>query len=272
MSGGILRYPGGKTRAVKLLLSLIPDPEEPKIVSPFFGGGSVEIALANRGSEVIGYDVFKPLTDFWSVLLSDRKDFMIDYIYNIIGSEFTKKKFNKSRQFIKESFDGDAEPEEIGAHYYCLNRSSFSGTTMSGGYSAAAASGRLNENAILRLKNFKVEGLTVLNESFEQSIPRHHDAFLFLDPPYYSAKKLYGISGELQTIDHFLLFKMLRKRDRWILCYDNCPEIRKMYKNYYIYDVNWAYGMNKTKKSKEIIISPIKLKIKSIKGSEYRRP
>ena len=43
-----LRYPGGKARAVEQILRVIPDTET-TLVSPFFGGGSIEIAAADIG-------------------------------------------------------------------------------------------------------------------------------------------------------------------------------------------------------------------------------
>mgnify|MGYP001596347536 CR=1 FL=1 len=65
-----LRYPGGKTRAIKELIQYFP-PGLDRIASPFIGGGSLEIELAYRGSKVFGYDIFKPLTAFWKILLKD---------------------------------------------------------------------------------------------------------------------------------------------------------------------------------------------------------
>jgi len=52
-----LRYAGGKSKAVGIILENLPDLKEKKIVSPFFGGGSVEMVLSlHLGFEVIGYD------------------------------------------------------------------------------------------------------------------------------------------------------------------------------------------------------------------------
>ncbi len=65
-----LRYPGGKSRAVKHILPLIPEDCE-ELCSPFLGGGSVELAVAARGTPVHAYDVFEPLVWFWNALLSD---------------------------------------------------------------------------------------------------------------------------------------------------------------------------------------------------------
>jgi DNA adenine methylase len=65
-----LRYPGGKSRAVKIISKLIPN-DVKCICSPFFGGGSLEIHCAQNGIRVYGYDTFGPLVDFWQVLLKN---------------------------------------------------------------------------------------------------------------------------------------------------------------------------------------------------------
>src|SRR3990167_3227313 len=67
-----LRYPGGKTRGVKEIIKYFP-PDLERVCSPFLGGGSIEIELANKGVEVFGYDIFEPVTDFWQILLKDPK-------------------------------------------------------------------------------------------------------------------------------------------------------------------------------------------------------
>ena len=68
-----LRYPGGKSRAVKTIWKYIEPLEPKKLCSPFFGGGSLEIFCAQKGIKVHGYDNFQPLVDFWRWLLKDPK-------------------------------------------------------------------------------------------------------------------------------------------------------------------------------------------------------
>ena len=71
-----LRYPGGKSKAVGLILENIPLLKEKKIVSPFFGGGSVELVLTQKlGFNVIGYDIFEILVNFWNQLIKNPKEF-----------------------------------------------------------------------------------------------------------------------------------------------------------------------------------------------------
>ena len=66
---------------------------------------------------------------------------------------------------------------------------------------------------------------------------------------------LYGKNGDTHSgFDHEGLFNLLNKRKGWLLSYNNTPEIREMYKDYKIIEAEWAYGMNKSKESSEILI------------------
>ena len=65
-----LRYPGGQTLAIPDLLLLFLAGVD-VLVSPFFGGGSLELELLTQGlvGRVIAYDAFYPLVTFWNMLL-----------------------------------------------------------------------------------------------------------------------------------------------------------------------------------------------------------
>jgi DNA adenine methylase len=143
------------------------------------------------------------------------------------------------------------------AAYFAVNRSSFSGATLSGGFSQQAADGRFNENSIKRLENFEAPNLKVGFMSFEQSIALHEKEFLYLDPPYFleEKSKLYGKNGDMhEGFDHKLLHSLLTNRQNWLLCYNDCEFIREHYSDYEILPAAWAYGMNKSKESNEVFI------------------
>ena len=60
-----IRYPGGKSLAVGYVVELFPESVS-RVISPFFGGGSVEIALSKYFNvEVVGYDIFDILVNYW---------------------------------------------------------------------------------------------------------------------------------------------------------------------------------------------------------------
>ena len=42
------------------------------------------------------------------------------------------------------------------------------------------------------------------------------------------------------------------------MTYNNCEFIRNLYKDFIIIDTQWSYGMNKSKKSSEIVIVSLK--------------
>jgi len=243
-----LRYPGGKTRAVKILLDYIPPPEvAPTICSPFFGGGSLELALAKQGRKVHGYDSYKPLVNFWQHALKNAPA-LADYVRD----KYWRLKKDRFYALQKEV---PSMPNNIerAAAYFALNRSSFSGCTLSGGMSPGHP--RFTESAIDRLANFRVRGLSVKMGDFTRSIPRHEDAFLYLDPPYYLPQRLYGEGDDHIGFDHEGLAELLRKRERWILSYNDCKHIRALYKEYRIIEPKWIYGMcNGDKRSREILV------------------
>ena len=72
--GSPLRYAGGKSLAVGMVLELLPDRLD-RLVSPFMGGGSVEIAVANElDVEVLAYDIFDVLCSYWQVQIGDPQE------------------------------------------------------------------------------------------------------------------------------------------------------------------------------------------------------
>lgn len=150
-----LRYPGGKTRAVKTLVNYIPE-DCKKLCSPFLGGGSFELALAEKGIKVYAYDAFYPLYNFWNHLLTN-KDELVGCVRDV--HPLTKERFKEFRKELKDYESGS--DVKMAAAYFAINRSSFSGATLSGGFSQQAADGRFNENSIKRLENFIEPNLNV---------------------------------------------------------------------------------------------------------------
>ena len=56
------------------------------------------------------------------------------------------------------------------------------------------------------------------------------------------------------TFDHNKLYKCLSTKQNWFMTYNNCEYIKKLYKDFKIIETSWSYGMNKSKKSSEIVI------------------
>ena len=252
-----LRYPGGKTRACKILEKIVNEnfdlSQFDTLMSPFLGGGSFEFHMQNAHSlKVVANDKFKPLYNFWKACQSDKAN-LCSKLHDLIDT-IDKDTFAQYRKDIM-GIDG----LEQSVMYFVINRCSFSGATLSGGFSTEAAAKRFTQSSINNIKKLNLTNFAIHNMDFSEFLDKHHSdkCLLFLDPPYYleSKSKLYGNNGDMhEHFDHNEFYNCISQKTNWIITYNNCDFIRNLYKDYTILDASWSYGMNKTKKSSEIVI------------------
>ncbi len=240
-----LRYPGGKSRAVKRIISYFPDGLD-TLASPFLGGGSVELACVSSGIRVYGYDAFAPLVNFWQAALENSKEVarVVRLYHPLSRTQFYA---------LQKRFFSLTDRVEQAATFFALNRSSYSGTTLSGGMSPDHP--RFTPSAIDRLAEFEAGLLKVECADFKDSLARHPNDFLYLDPPYANGGKLYGERGDMhEGFDHSGLADILRTRDGWVLSYNDCEMVRDLYPGYVFITPEWTYGMSSNKESNEALI------------------
>ena len=249
-SKSILRYPGGKSRGAKQIFEFIPA-DTKEICSPFFGGGSVELMCANNGMRVYGYDKFKPLVHFWNCLIK-RPDELAQLVAGwwSTGRKGLSKGYEKKKEYRKlkaELLSPKQSQLERAALFYVINRTSFSGSALSGG--VTAGNPRFTESSIQRILDFKgvndTKNITVECLDFTKSIEKNKQKLMYLDPPYWLESKLYGEKGDLnfQEKDHLALFKILTETKKWVLSYNDSKKVREIYHDYRIGPLEWAYGM-----------------------------
>jgi DNA adenine methylase len=253
-----LRYPGGKTRACKIinniLLQYFDINNFDTIISPFFGGGSFEFYLQNNyGLKLIVNDKFTPLYNFWKQV-KINKQILCDELRKI--TIITKEQFIDYRNTIMNLNDNVFQQS---IQYFIINRCSFSGSTLSGGFSEEASIKRFTPSSINKIELLDFTNIDIYNYDFYDFINNFNNnkAFIFLDPPYYleNKSKLYGNNGDMhENFNHQLLFDLLNTKKNWLITYNNCEYIRKLYEDYIIIHVNWSYSMNTSKTSSEIII------------------
>lgn len=253
-----LRYPGGKSRACKVIDKIIQEHfnlnNYDTLLSPFFGGGSFEFYFQNNYNvKLIVNDKFTPLYNFWKQIKAD-KHILCSELKKI--TDVTKDDFIRYRNSIL-SLNNDQLKQAL--YYFIINRCSFSGATLSGGFSKEASLKRYTQSSIDRIEALNLSNTIIHNLDFEQFINENFNEkiLMFLDPPYYLDKKskLYGTNGDLhEHFNHEKLFNVISNKKNWILTYNNCQYIRDMYKDYLIINVEWTYSMNKNKESSEIII------------------
>ena len=113
---------------------------------------------------------------------------------------------------------------------------------------------------LIQQLEIRMANVVVENQDFEKLI-RHYDrydAFFYLDPPYYSTENMYP--GGFGKDDHKRLRDLLRTiKGKFLLSYNDCPEIRELYKGYEIFDFTRTHSMAQRyeagKEYKELLIA-----------------
>jgi DNA adenine methylase len=247
-----LRYPGGKSKALKQIIPHIPL-NITEYREPFVGGGSVFIAvkqlLGNRTKFYWINDLNYDLYCFWTAA-RDRNESLVDAVSEI------KRKYANGRELFNYYTREDLKFNEfeLAVRFFVLNRITFSGTVDSGGYSQQAFERRFTDSSIERLRKLSLclPSVQITTEDYEKLLFEAGDGvFIFLDPPYFSAtkSKLYGVKGSLHTaFDHERFAANMRKcQHKWLITYDDSPEIRELFSFAKITEFNLQYSMNNYK-------------------------
>jgi len=257
-----LRYPGGKSKALKFILPLIPNFEEYR--EPFIGGGSVFIALKQefRNKNFWINDLYKNLFYFWFNCSNNPEEL----INQVIKWKEEFKEGKELYQFLKANIDNFNDIQK-GASFFIFNRITFSGTTESGGYSDMAFQKRFTDSSIERVKNLAsiLTNIEITNYDYQKVVEAEgKDVFIFLDPPYYSATKsaLYGKNSNLHKQFHHERFAEIMKgnKHKWLITYDDSDYIRNLFSFANIIEWDLHYGMrnvniNNSQKGQELLIA-----------------
>lgn len=263
----VFRYPGGKSRLVKDIIKYFDFSNKDQYYEPFVGGGSVAISIAKNNKNLKLYinDLDDKIYSFWKLFELDS-DELFKELFILLKEKPTVELFKSLRERIPLTIVEKA--------YYAIffNRTTFSGIYKSGpigGYeqeSKYKIDCRYNSNRLINniseLRLLFRSRIFVYNEHFEIFFKRIPiDGLTYIDPPYYwEGKGLY--MKYMSPIEHERLGSILKDRTNWVLSYDKCKEIRKIYKNFcMMVNLNCKYSVDvikkeKREKSKELIILP----------------
>ena len=268
-----LRFPGGKSRLVKQIALEMPSgvfkghsnniPWEYR--EPFFGGGSMLFYLKNNQDNYSfqNYcisDKFEPLYNFWTncknnidplykevLFTKDFDVFIGKLLYEVCHKRLKNEEFNRL---------------DKAAAFFVLNRITFSGLTMSGGYSQSARDTRFSYKHINRLKdaNLALKDVEVLNADYTVLLFRPgENVWLFLDPPYdIKSDNLYGKSGSTHKgFDHVKFADDCKAcKHKWLITYNDNENIRKLFSWANIKEQKVKYSLNsKAKERLELFIT-----------------
>lgn len=256
IKGTPLRYAGGKTLAVGLIVELLPNNLE-RIISPFFGGGSFEIACAKElDLEVKGFDIFDMLVNYWQQQFTNPEK-MYKYLKSY---QPTKESFLDIKNIMKEQWDKKTGQiiknrsvknlTELASLFFFNHNTSY-GPHFLGWPSSVYLQDSKYNTMIEKSRKLKLDNITVECCDFEKVFEKYPNDFFYLDPPYYldgDSKTFVGLYPHRNFPIHHKNFDHEKLRDLllnhkggFVLSYNDCSAIREWYKDFPFTTPEWQY-------------------------------
>lgn len=261
MTKSLLRYPGGKAKAIKFIKPFWESVTHAEYREPFVGGGSVFLSKPRANSNWLN-DKDTDLMAFYKVLKNseDRHELLRE----LLKLQADRETYN-SLYYSAPTNDFDKA-----LRYYFLNRCSFSGITR---WNAFIGDVRYNvKNNVSRFDEVgeMLKRVRLTTKDFQEVIeaPSSKGVFLFIDPPYAESRQVAAYNVVFQREDHLRLAAALKKtKHRFLLTYDDCEFVRELYQWAHLYDRTWTYTVanarvhhNPRESGNELFISNFRIK------------
>lgn len=263
----LLRYPGGKQKISKIILEKVESflNCQSEYIEPFFGGGSIGLSLFKKRKiekAKINDKDFSLYCLWTSVLKYPDKLIEKTLSYTPEVEDFYSYKdylIKTKRSCLEEDII------DIGFKKLVIHQISYSGLGVKSGgplggkeqKSKYKIDCRWNSNKIANKIQkchilFKTTEVECTCCDFSETLNGNENTVYFLDPPYYvKGNQLYSVFFSIK--DHFTLCELLKKsKSKWVLSYDDCEEIRKMYDWAKIETIPIKYTLNIGKNAKPI--------------------
>jgi DNA adenine methylase len=265
-----LRYPGGKASLSGLLSEVIEANglQDGTYVEPFAGGAGAALNLlfGEHVQRVVLNDADPCVYAFWSAILSRNGEFA----RRVQDTPVTINEWRRQRDIYRRQ-DKHSRIKVAFASFY-LNRCNRSGIIVNGGPIGGInqrgkwkLDARYNKDELVR----RVEKIHLYRDRIEvhnldatellERLSREGSALdatlVYLDPPYYvKGKKLY--LNHYSPADHSELASFIRGQTafRWLMTYDDVPEIRSLYRNCSTLRLDVDYSAHSRKRGQELLI------------------
>jgi len=263
-----LRYPGGKSAMAGLIGEILRLNRlgDRAIAEPFAGGAGASLTLLYREEtrEIFVNDADCAIHNFWWAVVNRSKMF-IDLL--------TKTRVNMAEWRRQRNAYRDCRRLSRlrrGFSVFYLNRCNRSGIIMNGGPIGGVKQtgkwkldARFNKPELRRRCEKIAEYRNRVHVSCRDGVEfigslNTESTFFFIDPPYFVKGKTLYLNA-LNEEYHIALAARLKsmKNGAWVLTYDDCPEIRRMYRTWAtIRPFSLRYTAADRLTGKEILIAP----------------
>jgi len=247
-----LRYPGGKSRAVKKMAEFFPLFSDYKeFREPFVGGGSVALYISQMYPhlDIWVNDLYEPLYNFWRELQhngNEIKNILIQLKQRHIDPSSAKSLFLDAKEYLSKPI-GETTAKDRAVSFYIINKCSFSGLTESSSFSRQASESNFSMRGIDKLPYYSdlIGNWKITNLSYDKLMTDDKSVFMYLDPPYEIKSNLYGKRGNMHKgFDHDEFFYTC---DRYVcdqmVSYNSSNLIKSRFIDWKPYEYDHTYTM-----------------------------
>ncbi|TDO04682.1 DNA adenine methylase [Sunxiuqinia elliptica] len=261
-----LRYPGGKNKLSAFIAKICVDNSINGLyVEPYAGGASIALFLLFEGfvDKIIINDKDRSIYAFWHSVINKPNELceLID------RTEVTIENWQKLREV--QEYKNKADLLNLGFSTLFMNRTNRSGIITGGpigGYkqlSEYKLDCRFNKQEIKRrivkiasrkkdIKVYKKDALKLIDLIEEKA--NEDNTVIYFDPPYYlKASSLY--MNHYSDDNHKTVCDRIKNISsiRWIVSYDNVPEIQDLYADFEKKEYSFKHTAYKVRDGKEIL-------------------
>lgn len=266
-----LRYPGGKAKFAPFVKDLMKANNlTGDYLEPYAGGAGVALDLLFneycKNIHINDFDI--AIFNFWKSITKNTEDFL----KLLSDTEVTIDEWYKQKNILDNPLDHSQL--EHGFSAFFLNRTNRSGILKGGVIGGKKQDGNYRLDARYhkenlskriekvgqysdRIKVYNLDALKLLSQ-VDSLLPEN--SLIYLDPPYYI--KGQGLYRNFYIHDdHIQIREALDKvKSKWIVSYDNCPEIKEIYTGYRQEDYELNYSAYYKTKGSEVMIYSDKVK------------
>ena len=282
-----LRYPGGKNKLSAFIAKICIDNNiNGHYVEPYSGGAAVALFLLLEGfvEKITINDKDRSIYAFWYSVLNNTNK-LCKLIEN---AEFNIPEWRRQKEI--QANKKTADLLSLGYSTFYLNRTNISGIINAGVMGGIEQNGnylmdcRFNkEDLIQRIRNiakhkknirlYRKDAIKLIDKIQEET--KNDNIIFYFDPPYYlKANSLY--MNHYKGDDHEIVSNKIKdiQNIKWIVSYDNVPEIRELYSEYTKKEFSFKHSAYKSRVGKEIMFfsdNLIQPKIKNYNPVKFKK-
>lgn len=271
-----LRYPGGKAILSPLLAATVAhnNLQDGTYAEPYAGGAGAALSLlfGEHVQRIVLNDADPCVYAFWSAVLHRKNDL----VARVRDAELSIPEWRRQRAIYLQQHRHSRIKVAFAAFY--LNRCNRSGIMVNGGpiggYEQSGTwklDARFNRDQLIerieKIHTYKeriglynldaIDFLEVLAGSTDSS-----QMLVYLDPPYFvKGRELY--LNHYQPADHAAVAKFITTHPflKWIMTYDDVPEIRALYSDCRCAPFTLSYSAHSRKVGRELLIHDSKINL-----------